>query len=171
MGVGAVGGVIGLAGSGISAMGKMQEAEIEAKNTQMRGVTEGMQAWWQAGSLNIAAAMDDLRATETDTYLRQKTMEQMSNIRDVMAITGSEMDSPSNAAVRNRFEGLSDSAREMRMWNSKMEAEQKRNTAQLVLMSGMLNMMTAQDNAGKIRSGGRMAAIGSMLGGLGGLFG
>ena len=152
-------------------MGKMQEAEIEAKNTENQGLVSGMQAWWQAGSLNISAAMEDLRATETDTYLRQKTMEQLSNINDVMAITGSDLASPSNMAVKNRFEGLSDNAREIKMWNSKMQAEQDRNLAQLMLMSGMMSMMNAQDNAGRIRSGGQMSAIGSMLGGLGGLFG
>lgn len=171
MGMGAVGGVIGLAGSGMSAMGQMQEANIEAKNTENQGLVEGMQSWWQAGSLNISAAMEDLRATETDTYLRQKTMEQMSNINDVMSITGSDMASPSNMAVKNRFEGLSDNNRGIRMWNSKMQAEQDRNLSQLMLMSGMMSMMNAQDNASQIRQGGQMSAIGSMLGGLGGLFG
>lgn len=171
MGAGMIGGVVGLAGSGISAMGKMQEAEIEAKNAEQMGVVEGMQSMWEAGSLNIHAAMTDLQATETDTFLRQKNMEQMSNIKSVMALTGSDMDSPSNAAVRNRFEGLNDSARETKMWNSKMQAEQDRNLAQLMLMSGMLSMQTANQNAKSIRKGGQMSAIGSMIGGLGGLFG
>lgn len=171
MGAGMIGGVVGLAGSGISAMGKMQEAEIEAKNAENQGMVEGLQAIWQANSMNINAAMTDLQATETDTYLRQKTMEQMSNIKSVMALTGSDMDSPSNSAVRNRFEGLNDSSREMKMWNSKMQAEQDRNMAQLMLMSGMLGLQTSQQNASAIRKGGKMSAIGSMIGGLSGLFG
>jgi len=171
VGAGAIGGVIGLAGSGVSAMGQMQKANIEAKNAENQGVMQGMQAMWQAGQLNIDAAMQDLNATQTDLYLRQKNYEQMGQINAVVAMTGSDYDSPSNNAVKNRFETLNDNQRENADWNYHMQAEQDRNMAQIALLSGMINMSLAQENAGAIRSGGRMSAIGGMLGGLGGLFG
>lgn len=171
VGPGMIGGVIGLAGSGVSAMGQMQKANIEAKNAENQGIMQGMQAMWQAGQLNIDAAMKDLNATQTDLFLRQRNMEQMGQIAAVMSMTGSEYDSPSNSAVRNRFETQNDQQREHALWNYRMEAEQERNMAQIALLSGMINMSLAQQNAGAIRSGGRMSAIGGMLGGLGGLFG
>lgn len=171
VGPGMIGGVIGLAGSGMSAMGQMKKANIEARNAENQGVMQGMQAMWQAGQLNIDAAMNDLHATQTDLTLRRKNYEQMGQISAVMAMTGSSYDSPSNAAVRGRFETLNDNEREHATWNYHMQAQQNRNMAKIVMLSGMINMSMAQQNAGAIRSGGRMSAIGGMLGGLGGLFG
>lgn len=171
MGAGMIGGLVGLAGSGVSAMGQMRKANIEAQNQENMGIMQGMQAMWQAGQYNIDAHLQDLHATQTDLYLRQKTYEQMGQINAVLAITGSDYDSPSNNAVKNRFQGLNDQQRENADWNYHMQAEQDRNMAQIALLSGMINMQLAHQNAGEMRAGGRMAAIGSMLGGLGGLFG
>jgi len=175
MGVGAgIGALTGVAGGVLGGMGKMQEAQTQAKNIEMQGVATGMQDWWEAGQMNIEASLTDLQNSQTDTYLRQQTAEKMANINAVMAVTGSSFDSPSNNAVKNRFQTMDDTQRAQQQWNGYMQSEQDRNQAKLLLMSGMLSMMNAQDNAGRTRAAGSMAGIGSMIGGLGslgGLFG
>jgi len=175
MGVGAgIGALTGVAGGVLGGMGKMQEANTQAHNIEMQGFATGMQDWWEAGQMNIQASLTNLQNTEQDTYLRQQTAEKLANINAVMAVTGSSFDSPSNDAVKNRFETMDDTQRMNQQWNMEMQSEQYHNEAKLLLMSGMLSMMNAQDNANRTRAAGRMAGIGSMIGGLGslgGLFG
>jgi len=158
------------AGTGLSALFPILQGSTAASNE----IASGKGSFWSgimsSEQSQLAADYADLKATQTDTFMRQRTAGALSNINAVLANTGTTDNSPSNWAVRNNFEARSDQARARMDLNYRMQATQDRNASTLYMLSGMNAMNIANQNANRDMLSGLLGGAGSLLKGVSGLF-
>lgn len=167
--MGAAAAPLSLASTGLSAFGSIMGGNQAAENAKEQGRMELFQSIYTSKQLETAAMLSDLKATETDTYMRRRTEGTLANIDAVLATTGTQDSSPTSWAVKNRFEYLADESRTNATWGLKMDAMSKRHAAQLYLLSGMMAMSRANENASALRMNGIMGGIGGLLKGVSGM--
>jgi hypothetical protein len=164
MGIAAIG---SLAATGLNAVGSVVGGQDQARKIRQQAQQEAIGRMYQAGQLEIAAAVGDLKATQTDTAMRQKTMDAVAGVDAVLALTGTTDNSPSSWAVKNRFEQVSDDARAQAVWNLKFDAQSKRNAAALYKLGAIQAIDAGNAAAGDAEMNGILGGIGGMLGSLG----
>ncbi len=160
---------LSMAATGLSAGSSILGGFDKASSIRQQAQQEAVGQMYQAGQLEVAAAIGDLRATQTDTALRQRTTDALGNIDAVLALTGTTDNSPSSWAVKNRFEGQSDMARNQAVWNLHMDAESKRNTAALYMLGAGNAIQSAGVAANDAEINGFLGGAGNLLKGLSGM--
>lgn len=160
---------LSLASTGLSAIGSISQGQTAASNARKQGMSDFMSAIYNSEQAQLAAEVGDLKATQTDTYMRNRMGGAMANIDVVLANTGQQDSSPSAWAVKNKFEADSDYARSMQNWNTRMQSQADRNASMLYMMSGMNAMDAANKNASALETNGFLGAAGGVLKGLSGL--
>jgi hypothetical protein len=166
MGMGAIGGVLS---SGMSAFGSIMGGKEKARAIRQQARQEAMGRMYQAGQLEIAAAVGDLKATQTDTAMRRRTEDGLATVDAVLALTGKTDQSPTGWAVKNRFEGLADEARTQATWNLRFDAQSKRNAAVLYKLGAQMAIDAGNASASDAETSGFMGGIGGLLKGFSGI--
>jgi len=161
---------LSLGATGLSTAFPILAGSTAAGNQLASGKANFRSSVMSASQANQAADYADLKATETDTYMRQRTAGALSNINAVQANTGATDNSPSNWAVRNNFETRSDQARAQMDLNYRLQSQQDRNASTLYALSGMNAMNVAQSNASKDMLGGLLGGAGKLLTGIAPMF-
>ncbi|WP_018407668.1 hypothetical protein [Methylocystis rosea] len=154
---------ISLAATGLQAFGSYSQGRTAASNARAQGQSTGFSRFYDAMQAQVAAQAGELKATETDTYLRRRTEGALANIDAVLAGTGTVDSSPSSWAVKNRFEYLADEARTTQTGNIRRQVTADRNAAQLYALSGVNAINAANDNAGALDVTGLLFAGGSLF--------
>ena len=121
--------------AGLRAFGMFDKGITAAANDRQRGQSTFLSDMFSAEQAETNADMGWLKATQTDTFLREKMGAALANIDAVMANTGTADNSPSGWAVKNRYENQADYARDVTMFNNKMQVQSDRNAAQLYMMA------------------------------------
>jgi hypothetical protein len=154
---------LSLAATGLSAAGSYSQGRTAASNARAQGQSAGFSRFYDAMQAQLAAQAGELKATETDTFLRRRTEGALANIDAVLAGTGTVDSSPSSWAVKNRFEYLADEARTTQTGNIRRQAMADRNAAQLYALSGMNAINAANRSARQLEANGLMSAGGSLF--------
>ena len=154
---------LSLAGAGLQAGGFFLKGRTAASNARAQGQSTGFSRFYDAMQAQIAAQAGELKATETDTFLRRRTEGALANIDAVLAGTGTVDSSPSSWAVKNRFEYLADEARTTQTGNIRRQVTADRNAAQLYALSGVNAINAANDNARDLDVLGLLSAGGSIF--------
>ncbi len=150
----------------ISAMGIMQNAEVQAQNIRQQGQDSLFQYEYMAGQNKLAEKLANIRASETDLYMRRRANNDIGNVEAVMAMDGTAQDSPSSMAVVNALHGRADESREHAMWNQHMEAQGEGFASNLHMMQGYKAMSVANYNSIATIASGNMSAMGAMMSGI-----
>jgi hypothetical protein len=154
---------LSLAATGLSGASYFLQGRTAASNARAQGQSTGFSRFYDAMQAQVAAQAGELKATETDTFLRRRTEGALANIEAVLAGTGTVDSSPSSWAVKNRFEYLADEARTTQTGNIRMQAQADRNQAQLYALSGVNAINSANDNARDLDALGLLSAGGSLF--------
>ncbi|MBG0795899.1 hypothetical protein IYY11_21305 [Methylocystis sp. H62] len=154
---------LSLAATGLQAGGFFLKGQAAASNARAQGQSTGFSRFYDAMQAQIAAQAGELKATETDTFLRRRTEGALANIDAVLAGTGTVDSSPSSWAVKNRFEYLADEARTSQTGNIRRQAQADRNQAQLYALSGVNAINAANDNARDLDTLGLLSSGGSIF--------
>ncbi len=154
---------LSLGATGLSAFGSYSQGQTAASNARAQGQSTGFSRFYDAMQAQVAAQAGELKATETDTFLRRRTEGAMANIDAVLAGTGTVDSSPSSWAVKNRFEYLADEARTTQTSNIRMQAQSDRNAAQLYALSGVNAINAANQNASDLQLNGLLGAGGTIF--------
>lgn len=167
--MGAAAPFLSLAATGLGAMGSISQGQTNAANARQQGQDQWMAAMYNSEQAKLAAQVGELRATQTDTFMRRQMEGVLSNVDAVSALSGATDNSPSTWAVRNRYENLADEARTTATSNIRLQAMADRNAAQMYQMSGMRAMQLADQNASAYETQGYLAAAGGLFKGLAGM--
>lgn len=151
---------------GISAMGIMQNAQVQAANIRQQGQDQLFQYEYLAGQNKLAAKLADLKASQTDLYMRRKANTDIGNVEAIMAMDGTAEDSPSHAAVVNSLRGQADEAREQELWNLHLDAQSNDYAGTLHMMQGYKAMNVATYNSVATIASGNLSAIGALMSGI-----
>jgi hypothetical protein len=154
---------LSLAATGLSAGGSFLQGRTAASNARAQGQSTGFSRFYDAMQAQLAAQAGELKATETDTFLRRRTEGALANIDAVLAGTGTVDSSPSSWAVKNRFEYLADEARTTQTGNIRRQAMADRNAAQLYALSGINAINAANANARQLEANGLLSSGGSLF--------
>lgn len=154
---------LSLGATGLSAAGSFLQGRAAASNARAQGQSAALSRFYDATQANLAAQAGDLKATETDDFMRRRTQGALENIDAVLAGTGTADYSPSSWAVKNRFENLSDEARTTATNNIRMQAQSDRNSALLYQLSGVNAINAANQNARDLEINGLLSAGGSIF--------
>lgn len=160
---------LSLAATGLSAGGSIMSGITGASNARAQGRSQFLSSLYSATQAELAAEMGELKATQTDTYMRNQMGGALANIDAVLANTNTQDNSPSNWAVRNRAQEQGDEARVQRVSNIQLQAKADRNASILYMMSGMNAMSIANSNANAAMTNGILGAGGKLLSGLSGI--
>lgn len=160
---------LSLAATGLSAGSSIMSGITGAQNAQAAGQSQFLSAMYAAERAKTASMVGELKATQTDTYMRQKLGDALANIDAVLAGTGAADSSPTSWAVKNRVEQQGTEARVGRVTNIRMQAQQDANDSLLYMMSG-INAQNAARGAGDAAMfNGFSGAAGAMMRGLSGI--
>lgn len=108
--MGAAAAPLSLAATGLSALGSYSSGRTAAGNARQAGQESWLSAFYSAQQAEAAAMAGQIKASETDRFMRDRTQGALGNIDAVLALTGKTDDSPTSWALKNRFEYLSDAA-------------------------------------------------------------
>ncbi len=158
-----------LAATGLSAFGGFGAASTAARNARQQGQSAFLSATMSEEQAQLAAEEGQLKATQTDTAMRDQMGGALSTMHAVLANSGAQDNSPSGWAVANRFEEMSTEARAQSTTNIRMGAQASSNASLLYAMSGMNALNIANGNASADLTNGLLSAGGSLLKGLSGL--
>jgi len=158
-----------MASTGLSAFGSIASGNTAAQNAQANGQSQLFSSFYSAQQAQLAAQVGELRATQTDTYMRENTNNALANIDAVQALGGEADNSPSDWAVRNRYGFEADRARTQATDNLRLQSQAQRNAAQLYMLSGMNAMNAANSNASALRFNGLLGGAGALLHGISGM--
>lgn len=158
-----VAGGMGLAASGLTAASWLAKGDQNATNQRQQGQSTFPQSLYSAEQAQLAAQMGELKATQTDTAMRNQMGEALANMEVVSANSGATGNSSSGFAVANRFEQLSTDARVTSTDNIRMQSEASANAAMLYEMSGMNALRIANGNARASSMEGMLLSGGSAL--------
>jgi len=151
---------------GLSAMGIWDQSYTQAQNIMQQGQDALFQNEYQAGQYQIAAQVADIQAAQTNFSMRQRWDSQMANVNAVMAMDGSDPNSPSNWAVKNAAQGKQDNALENTSANFYNDKMAKMSARKLYMLQGYKAQYMANQNATATLASGHMASMGAMLSGL-----
>jgi len=154
---------LSIAQTGLSAFSSIAQGNTAASNARANGQSQLFSSFYSAQQAELAAQVGQLRATQTDNAMREQTNGALANIESVQALTGEADNSPSNWAVRNRFEYESDRARNQATANLRLQSQAQQNAAQLYAMSGLNAMNAADSNASALQTNGLFGAAGSIF--------
>jgi MoxR-like ATPase len=154
---------LSLAATGLTGASYFLKGREAASSARAQGQSAGFSRFYDAMQAQLAAQAGELKATETDTFLRRRTEGALANIDAVLAGTGTVDSSPSSWAVKNRFEALADEARTTATSNIRRQAQADRNAAQLYALSGMNAINAANQNASQLDVTGLLFAGGSLF--------
>ncbi|RTL84715.1 MAG: hypothetical protein EKK29_13795 [Hyphomicrobiales bacterium] len=161
--MGAAAPFLSLAATGLGAKGSISAGNTAAANARQAGQDQWMSAFYSSEQAQLASQVGELRASQTDLYMRRQMEGTLANVDAVSALSGATDNSPSTWAVRNRYENLADEARTTATANLRLDAAAKRNAAQLYAMSGMRAMQMADANANNLQMNGILGAAGGLL--------
>jgi hypothetical protein len=167
---------LALAATGLSAGSKLIAGDTAASNDRTQAVNAILQGQesqalhnFRAKNLDIDATYGQAKASETDTFMRDQLVGALANISAVRASANVAGDSPTGAAIENRVEALSDTARQQRLANINAQIATDRSGAAMERAAGISAMSMAQINAATDESNASAARLTGDLGGLGGL--
>jgi len=160
---------LSLAATGLSAVGQISAGNTAANNAKTQGMNGLMSGFLASEDAQLAADVGRLKANQTNTFLLDRLNSQLSTADAIMGGTGATSDSPSNWAVRNRAEKVSNDYRTTQVGDINMQASADQNAAQLYMMSGLRAMDIANGNAAADRTNGLLAAGGTLLKGISGV--
>jgi hypothetical protein len=151
---------------GFAALLKAQSAAINAQlqgqtaaaNYTFQGESAQLSDTYNSQQAELAAEAGDIKAAQTATFMSQQTQGTLANIDAVLASTGSQDNSPSAWAVKNRFEATSEQNRTQTVFNIEQQSRADRNASALYLMAGARAMQIATYNANAAKSNADMAA-------------
>ncbi|WP_363348615.1 hypothetical protein [Methylocystis echinoides] len=168
--MGAAATALSLGATALSAAGSYAQGRTAGSNARQQGQDAVISRFYDAAQAKLAAQVGELRATQTGTFMRRQQEGVLANVDAVMALNGAVDRSPTSWAVKNRYEYLSDEARDQAVTNLRMDAAAKRNAAQLYAMSGMRAMQLADQNASALEFNGILGGAGAILKALAGAF-
>lgn len=160
---------LSLAATGLKAFGGLAGGMAGAANAEARGKSAFMSSMLSAEEAEIAAARGELKATQTDSFLRQQTSDTLANVMAVRSAAGTDSSSPTGAAVMNNFHQRADDARVIQTSNIRADAAMQRMNAMMYRMGGMQALSSSQSVADTMGLNGILGAGGSILSGLAGL--
>jgi len=167
--MGAAAAPLSIAATGLSAFGSIASGNTAAQNAQANGQSQLFSSFYSAQQAQLAAQVGELRATQTDTYMRENTNNALANIDAVQALGGEADNSPSNWAVRNRYEYEADRSRNQQTANLRLQSQAQQNAAQLYMLSGLNAMNAANSNASNLQTNGLLGGAGALFHGLAGV--
>ena len=161
--MGVAAGSLAAISTGLDVAGSISSARTAARNQRQAGRESAISAFLTAAQLERAAAAGEAQAAEVDTYLRRRTENALGNIDAVLALSGRAPASPTAFAVRNRFEFLSDEARDAQRENILADARAKRSQVALYMLNGFNVQKSAEENAKNIELSGFLSGTGTLL--------
>ena len=167
--MGAAAAPLSIAATGLSVLGSVAQGNTAASNARSQGQSDMLSRFYDAQQMQLAAQVGELRATQTDNAMRENMNNAMANIDAVQALNGATDNSPSNWAVRNRYEYEADRARNQATSNLRMQADAQRNAANLYMLSGVGAMNAANSNASALQTNGLLGGAGALFKGLSGV--
>lgn len=168
--MGEAAGPLSLAATGFKAFGSISDGYSKAANVEAKGQDSFMSAMLSSGDSNIAASAADLKATQTDTFMRDQLGSALGTILAVQTGAGVGT-SPTDAAVRNRVQQQGDDARVQRVANIRAEAARDRMQGMMQMWAGQRALSESQAAADQYRTGGWLSGAGSIFSGLSGAVG
>jgi len=164
-----VAGGLSAVSTGLSAFGSISEGQTKAANIRQQGEDKFLSSLYSSEQATLAAQVGDLKATQTDNYLRDQTQGQLANNYAELATTNTSDNSPTSWAVKNRFEQQADDTRTTATGNLRFQAQADRNAALLYMFSGYKAKQEAESNAQAAETSGFLGAAGGLLKGLSGI--
>lgn len=202
-----------LAATGLSAGSKIMQGNTQSSNMRTEAVNDVLQAGalriqgqndllqgqmtksfddFKASNLDIDATAGELKASETDVFMRDRLMGALSNITAVRASAGVAGDSPTGFAIMNRAEALGDTERQTRLDNIRQQIASDRSGAALERAAGLsalsqgqinqklkesgasqaeANAAQAESNASAAKTSGMLSGFATLLQGISGMSG
>jgi hypothetical protein len=155
---------ISMAATGLSAGAKIFSGISGADSQEASGQATYYSDMFQANNLDLQGTYGDIKASQTDIYMRNQLAGTLANISAVRASSGVGSGSPTESAIENRAENLSDTTRNIRMQNIEQQAEEDRSSASMYRAAGQAALAQSQSNGlGDIFSG-LLGGVGSILG-------
>jgi hypothetical protein len=145
----AVAPVVGLAATGISAIGSFTGGSKAAQGDQ-----------FEAQNAINAAQIGKTKAAETDTDMRRRLTSQLANINAIRAGAGLDPNSPTGAAISANVQGVGDLSRTQAVENIQQQVQSDQQAAQFFTSSASSALL-----------GGEFGASGSIFSGLSGAMG
>lgn len=140
--------VLSLAATGLSAMGSMDQAKGQAQADA-----------FQAKQALEASEYGRIKAAQTGAIMTQNMQAMLGHIAAVRASGGVDPRSPTTAAILGRQESIAETARSQQIANIEAQVRSDKESSQMYT-----------DMAGRAIAGGNMAAMGTVVGALGGAF-
>ena len=140
---------IGLAATGISAMGQLTGASTAAQGDML-----------EAQNATNAAQIGQTKAAQTDADMKRRLTSQLANISAIRSGAGLDPYSPTGAAITANVQGVGDLSRTQAVENIQNQSQMDKNAAQFYTSSASSALM-----------GGELGAAGSIFKGLAGAFG
>ena len=162
-------GAFSFAATGAKAFGSILGGDAAASNAEAKGRSQFWSSMLSAEEAEIAAARGELKATQTDTGLREATQDTLANVMAVRAAAGTDASSPTGAALMNRFQTRSDDARVIQTSNIRADAAQQRRNAMLYRFGGMQALSSSSAAAASMEANGLLGGAGTILSGLSGM--
>ncbi len=156
---------------GASALGALMVGQNNAATAIRQGQTAYLGAEANALNLQEAAEITDLKATETDTIMRQRLQGVLANIQAVSASANVDMRSPSVEAVYSRTEKVAQDQDYAQIFNAHLQSAEDRSSALLQLWGGQNALQAGYSNASSYQTSGLLTAAGGLMKGLSGMMG
>jgi hypothetical protein len=141
--------IVGLAATGISALGALNSASTASQGDQL-----------EAQNATNAAQIGQTKAAETDADMTRKLTGQLANISAIRAGAGLNPNSPTGAAITANVQGVGDQSRTQADENIQNQVTMDQQAAQFYTSSASSALL-----------GGELGAAGSIFKGLSGAFG
>lgn len=160
--MGAAAGPMSLAAAGLSAGSSILGGFTNASNSAAQGEAAYMRGMQGAYGSALAGELADLKATQTDTALRQQLGSSLANIRAMAASANLDSRSPTTQAIFNRTQYVGMQADATMQQSLHLESMMDRS-------SSVLQAMGAQQALQAGYANGPMQILNGMLGGAGSL--
>jgi hypothetical protein len=152
-----------LAATGLSVAGTLFTGSTNAGNALTSGNMTGMSDAYRASSLEREATYGQIKAEQTDAFMRDSLKTSLANIRAVRAAAGTSGDSPTGNAILNRVEAQGDMARTQKVANINEQVQADRDAAAFYSAAGLSAIQAGQRNARNIDISADLTAGGQLL--------
>ncbi|MBV8895543.1 MAG: hypothetical protein JO051_03450 [Acidobacteriaceae bacterium] len=159
---GGAAGPLSLAATGLSVAGTLFQGSTQASNALTQGNMTGMSDAYRASSLEREATYGQIKAAQTDAFMRDSLAGSLANIRAVRA-SADASSSPTEAAILNRAQAVGDTARTQKVANINEQVQSDRDASAFYAAAGMSAIQAGQRNARNIDLASDLSAGGQLL--------
>ena len=157
------------AATGLGTLGGLNTASTNAQNQIQQGQQTAQMDEFRATQLQDAAKFGQAKASETDAFLRDRTMKMLGNIMAVSASANVGGDSPTGAAIAARTQGQEDQQRSIKVGDLQAQSAEDLSESGMYTNAARDTLNRAYANANADETGGILGGLGSLAKGLAGI--